>query len=209
MLWFSSAIQHGCTAQYLWYGGRLIIMDKKVGKKLRSHFEEQLLKRLPQFQPISDPNVPPGSRAFEWKMKENLCAYIVLLISPKRTTRDNFTIDVAWSIKCRFPSPRPIMSPFPIARSRTEADPPQDGEYYTRIGSLVEPYRDYWWTVTNREEEKKTLDDDEYFTKWILNSPPITDYVEERVKDAIDRIIRDAIPYLENVAIDESSRLVN
>jgi hypothetical protein len=181
-------------------------MDKTVGKKLRKGFEEQLVQRLSQFHPISDPKVPPGSRAFEWKMKKNRCAYIVLFISPKRTTWDKFTIDVAWSTKCRFPSPGLHMNPLPKSH---DPDPPIDGENYTRIGNLGEPYRDYWWTVTNRQAESDRLDFGEYFDKWILNTPPVVDYVENRVKDAIERIIRDAIPYLENVAIDQSSSPVN
>jgi hypothetical protein len=173
-------------------------MDKKVGKKLRKHFEEQLIKRLPQFHSISDSNVPPGSRAFEWKMNENLCSYIILFISPKHTSGDKFTIDVAWSTKCRFPSPRPCMNPFRNSR----ADPPQDGEYYARIGFLGEPFRDYWWTVTNRQEESDRLEFGEYCDKWIFTktSPLVVDYVEDRVKEAIDRIFRDAIPWLESVA---------
>ena len=100
------------------------------------------------------------------------------------------------------------MQPFPIVRSQTKADPPQDGEYFTRIGLLAVPYRDYWWTVTNREAEKKTLNDDDYFNKWILTSSKIVDYVEDRVKEVIDRIVRDAIPYLENVAKEYPSSTV-
>lgn len=92
------------------------------------------------------------------------------------------------------------MFPFPIERSQIKADPPDDGDYYTRIGLLGKPYQDHWWAVTNREEERRTLGDDDYFAKWILHSPPIVDYVEDRVREAIDRIIGDAIPYLETVA---------
>jgi hypothetical protein len=174
-------------------------MDKNVSKKLRKHFQERLAAHLPQFRPASSPHVPPGSRLFEWKMKDSLCAYLLLFISPKSPTRDRFTIDVAWSTKCRFPHPRGSMFPFPIERSRIEADPPVDGEYYTRIGLLAPPYRDHWWTTTNREEERQGPDDD-YFAKWILGSPPIIDYVEDRVRDAVDRIIRDVVPFLESVA---------
>jgi hypothetical protein len=175
-------------------------MDKNVGKKLRKHFHEQLAVRLPQFHPASDPRIPPGSRLFEWSLKDDFCAYLLLYISQKYSTRDIFTIEVAWSTKCRFPCPRSAMCPFPIERSGIKVDPPDDGDYYTRIGLLAAPYLDHWWTVTNREEERKSLEDEGYFAKWVLHSPPIVDYFEDRVKDAIDRIIRDAIPYLESVA---------
>jgi hypothetical protein len=175
-------------------------MDKNVAKRLREHFKEQLAARLPQFRPASDPNVPRGSRLFEWKMKGNFCAYLVLCISPKNPMKDDFTIEVAWSSKCRFPQPRGVMFPFPVDRSHIQADPPVDGEYYTRIGMLAPPYQDHWWTVTNRGEERGTLSDDDYFEKWVLGSPPIIDYVEDRVKDAVDRIIRDVVPYIEGVA---------
>jgi hypothetical protein len=175
-------------------------MDKNVAKKLRKHFQEQLAKRLPQYRPASDPRVLRGSRLFEWKMKDGLCVYLQLCISPKLPSQDLFTIDVAWSTKCRFPQPRGPMFPFPVERSHIKADPPVDGEYYTRIGLLAPPYQDHWWAVTNREEEHKLLSDDDYFEKWVLGSPSIIDYVEDRVKDAIDRIIRDVVPYFESVA---------
>lgn len=175
-------------------------MKSELGKALRKVFDRELVRRLPMCRPVkpAEVEVPPGWRVYEYHAGKAVRMFIVLAIHSKE---NEFTIDLAWSKKGRFPSLLGYMAPVPDPQHGIErADSPIDGEFRFRLGSLMQPPQDRWWRL--RAEPDAV---DEMLEEF---SPGRTEQVrsggtpQEQVDGAITAIETYGIPYFESILGD-------
>ena len=78
---------------------------------------------------------------------------LFLVLSPHEQDSSQFTVDVGWSRKGRFPEL--MMRPSFIDPDEDHSEFSQD-EYFTRIG-ILENGIDKWWKITSPEDAADTL----------------------------------------------------
>jgi len=145
---------------------------------------------LPQFKPakVKSQYLWPGERAFLWMPKESVHIYVVL--SPSLKGNDEFSVDIGWSLLGRFPE---------VARG--VGMPADDGsefdkeEFTCRITSLYSTEDEFWKFY----DEQLLVDDPVQLM--LSQAQPITkEQAEEevipKVQDAIDKLVKHGIPYL-------------
>lgn len=166
-------------------------MRKEYGKVLRTLFSKEMEKSLRHFEETKVDSVYfwPGDRAFRWKFSDDLHCWIVL--SPSQKGYDEFTVLIGWSKMGRYPELSMVPCFQMPTSERTEFD---NDEYLTRLPSLW-THEDRWWVVrefspaisaAELEARMKPIPADE-----------ARQTVMPLVKDAIDKLQRYGVPYLE------------
>lgn len=167
-------------------------MRKEYGKVLRDRFTRNMRARLPHFDPIKIESayVFPGERLFRWVPEDALHCFVILVPSHKNT--DEFTIELGWSTRGRFPErgrPAGIASP-----ERAEFG---EDEFTCRMGDLW-ANEDVWWQIT----EFDPLNPESQLQYILASTKPICAEeaqaaVEPKVEDAFEKLVDHGIPYLE------------
>jgi len=193
-------------------------MRSKLGKAVRKRFDEIFTKELPQFEPVTPgkicfdntliDEIPQGDRLYLWKYKDDLYLYVFLTIATPKFG-DRFTVEIAWTKNQRYPLCAFCMFPYDIPESEIQHDIPINGDFRFRISELFEnrSNEDFWWEVASQptweEFEKWNREGD--FTGEKLFGPPETPLeeamknVESCVKDAVDKIIKYAMSYFQEI----------
>jgi hypothetical protein len=169
-------------------------MRKEYGKALREAFERGMREKLPQFLPYkpgSSLYVVPGERVFRWIPEEPIHCFAI--VAPGRTGGDDFTIEIGWSSEGRFPElgMRPSGAP---SAGRSEFD---RTEFVCRLSALWSK-EDYWWPLADLDP----MDPDSQMRYILASAKPLSpqearDAVAPRVEDALDKLVRFGVPYLE------------
>jgi hypothetical protein len=167
-------------------------MRKEYGNVLRRSFARNMRARLPQFDPfkIDSDYVLPGERIFRWLPEDELHCFVILV--PSRKSTDEFTIEIGWSTRGRFPErarPAGIASP-----ERSEFG---EEEFTCRMNDLWAT-GDVWWQVT----EFDPMDPESQLSYILAGAKPISAEeaqaaVAPKVEDAIEKLVDHGVPYLE------------
>lgn len=180
-------------------------MRKEYGQALRALFTAEMQSRLPQFEPsqVKSKYLFPGERVFCWNPQESIRCWIIL--QPNLKGHESFSVEIGWSKLARFPelSMRPSFSS--PSEDRAEFDEP---EYVCRLGKdrLGE---DYWAEV---EAFRCGLTEAECMAILQEQLRPIPPEeakakVQPHVVDAVDRLVRFGVPYLEQFAASCADRV--
>lgn len=169
-------------------------MRKELARAVRAEFTAAMERRLPQFRPIKVVSryAWPGSRVFEWRYDASQRFFVELFFSVKGA--DAFAVEVGWSRLGRYPEVG-VRPGFPSG-GRELAKP----EHWTRVSSLYAPIGGFWSL-----EEPDDAPGASGQSGGLLSQTPVAleealTRVERRVDDAVDKLVRYAIPYLEQVA---------
>jgi len=156
-------------------------MRSKIGKVLRTKFDQRMKSGLPIFETDGVSYFPPGSRGYVSHSWPGLSAYIVLSISPKD---DTFYIDVAWSRNGRYPH-----------TAITEPDVlPADGDSQFRLNRLYDPKQYQGWYLAR----PRSLDDD-FFT-FVEESVDVSlERIDPALDDVFGKIKEHVLPYFDRL----------
>jgi len=187
-------------------------MRAKLANEVRRYFDELIKEKAQQFRKVKpgkvklfgkmEPEIPPGYRLYLWRFERDLYFYLMLVIG-SHNIGNAFTLECAYTRNERFPSLSGVMHPYDIPRCDIIRDEPIDGDFCFRIGNLWEPRDDHWWWIVPPESFEE-------FDKWLLEGKiplyhrevPIEEAmknVKPCVEDAVDRIVKYAIPYFEGI----------
>lgn len=181
-------------------------MRSKLGKAVRSRFEEQMKKHVSTFLFDPDALVPPGWRVFRWSPRPDWHAFIILGF---HQMHDCFTVECAWSRTGEFPTSGRIQRPRAWPERNIEADDVSGCQFGFRLGYLWQPRDHWWWLVPEADVKARSnkhmrsvIAQDWRTVEETLEDPPIEEAmanVRPMVDDAIQKIIDYAIPYFEAI----------
>ena len=176
-------------------------MRRELRWALKSELERQIREKLPRFRPARLPQLPDFI-VFCWTLAPELTVFVSFQISQKH---DSFTTECAWSTKGRFPASMTQMFPRDIPESGIRHDDPIDGEFRFRLGELFAPRQDFWWHLSPQLTIEDVLRQQQHVIRTgnLEEEFPIEQAiarVPEAVNDALDRIVRHALPYFGEVA---------
>jgi len=161
-------------------------MRSAVARAVRNRFASRLRDEIPQFKEWGDENVSSGDRLCRWQVAPGLTFYIMLQF---HRLEDWFTVELAWSRSGQWPA----VAPLPSAVD----EEPVSGALRFRLGRLwAPPEKDVWWELAPKPLVEAGLDS-------FLNRVPEKDLlpkVEPAVENAIQHVVRDALPYFRKVA---------
>jgi hypothetical protein len=133
---------------------------------------------------------------YEWQPGGPIRMFIVLAIAPQF---DEFIIEVAWSLKGRFPGFLHPMCPVAVPEHGImEADAPVDGEFRFRLSRLWEPGKSIWWRLKAQPDATDQILED-LIPGTIAEIQEGARPVEEAVAHTIGAVEKYAIPYFEGV----------
>jgi hypothetical protein len=176
-------------------------MRSQVAKAVKKEVERQMSQRLKEFSRIQA-EIVPNFLTFTLQAPGQLSVYVAFQLSPKS---DSFTVECALSEKMRFPNHLGLMTPRANAISRLRREEPIDGEFRFRIGDLLEPPRDLWWhlspPLTSEDIERNMrllVDTGQMEPEFPVDKAKAN--LAGAVNDAIDHVLQQAVPYLEEMA---------
>jgi hypothetical protein len=148
-----------------------------LAKAVLGEFEKQLRQALPDFKPVTNPNLPSGDRPsvcrlYGYKVGETLSLYVHF---QTHRSEDSFTVEIAWSRHDQGPLPFMVNPP-----SHDDAAHREAARF--RLGRLWVS-RDVWWDVAS-----------------VAVAPA-------QVKDAVMHLAREGLSYFSSVAGPLSLRL--
>jgi hypothetical protein len=171
-------------------------MRKEIGEAVRKRFNARMKEALPQFRELKSAGltgIASGSRVYCCQAAPELSFFLILV--PSVMDLDRFTLEGAWSKDGRVPSRLGFLTDQP------------DGSLRFRIPSLWEvPHGDYWWELT--ETRSTNAMTSEEFEDWLRNQEQVLkERIEEGLRripgcvdEAIERIVKYALPYFDGVA---------
>jgi hypothetical protein len=161
-------------------------MRAVLGKELRHQFTERLQDELPQFRRILDKRLSRTDSVYEWRVADGLSFYLLLQVAPER---DDFTVEVCWSRKNRFPLDVSQFSP---------ADAPDGGQMRFRLSAFW-ARNDPWWTLGTPHdpwEELELLAGGELLLEDPI--PRAMAKIPGEITDVILKVKQYAVPYFAN-----------
>lgn len=171
-------------------------MRKEYRKILRREFKRQLKEIAPEFEEdkTGSTYVFPGETVFRWTISTAVSCFIILL--PSRKGHNEFTIEVGWSKRGRFPEL--FIRPSPELPNEEQKEFALD-EYILRMGDLSADMKDLWWKVGHEDDlDILNLDLMEYVSE--LKKPVPEEVAEDRIKPKLDEAMEMlktfGLPYL-------------
>jgi hypothetical protein len=167
-------------------------MRKEYTKALNNLFEKEMRERLPQFdlKKIKSTYLWPGEQPYLWSPLEDVHLYVIL--SPGLKGDDEFSLDIAWSKKGRFPEigARAAGTPLPGYKEF------ESSKFACRLTTLANSQQEFW-----RLYDKNLLTEDPVKLMF-LQAATLTREDAERavsplVKDAVNLLVVKGIPYFE------------
>lgn len=164
-------------------------MRKKLADAVRKTFKDVLVSVVPDFQAIEVEGLPKGCRVFERKLENGSSGFILLIVSPKY---DEFTLELAWSQKGIFP--------VNWGGITLPDDPPINGDHRFRMQRIWGENigEDKWWNIGSKLDDNDWLDLNAILEMDLLEDEALAK-VGPQVMDAVKKIERYAIPYLDTM----------
>ena len=173
-------------------------MRSAIRKLLIKTFDEALRARFPGFSRVKLPApLRSDGPVWEWKAAPGFAVYVQL---SDRDHDDDFTVEVAWSMKGQWPAFTDTVCPAWLK--------PDDDEYRSRLPLLWDDsqYADRWWEIvpTLTREQKRARDADRMAGRVSeFEEPPIEESskrIKPLVDDAIAKFAEHAIPFFHSCA---------
>jgi hypothetical protein len=174
-------------------------MRKEYGKALRETFAHEMRARLPEFELLKTASkyLFPGERVYHRRPLDSVLCIVILV--PSRKDTDEFTVEIGWSKRGRFPElgMRPCGEP---SGERAEFD---HDEFVCRLPQLW-TREDVWWPI-GATARLDLLDPEDQVAALLAMTTPISPddakaAVQAPVEDVMARISTHAVPYLDEFA---------
>jgi hypothetical protein len=175
-------------------------MSKETTKAILVRFEEELTRRLPQFQRVKGELLPGGCRLFGCRAASDLSFYILLNV----VRGERFFIDVAWTRNGRWPRRARLNIPRDLPELGVRRGEPEDGDFLFRLPLLWRKDDQSWDVIPelSLEDMARMADSgelDAHYDK-LYALPDLLPIISDLVRDAVDKIEVYAVPYLVEVA---------
>lgn len=173
-------------------------MNKQVREVLLKEFEQGLRILLPQIVVDKSAALPSGWRLYKQRWNERATIYLVLCTSE---VCDEFTVEIAWSEKHRFPSHLGAMYPVDVPRCDIKRDESKDGEFLFRVGRVMPMNADFHWKASRKPGISDPIDD-LLSGNFDLGETPDEEYedpklLKQSVSESMNIIKDHALPFVE------------
>jgi len=167
-------------------------MRSAIAKELRSHFDTKLRQTFPQFAKSRNKAIPPGYSLYEWQAAPDFVCFLCLEIAP--ATDDDFTIEVAWSRKGRYPATVFNVGPNDKPKRRRKPD-----EMRFRLSGLWTK-EDVWWELAQKISAEDMADAVIAGRGFGLEPVEVVvDRIPQHVAEAMLVIKQYALPYFDTI----------
>lgn len=166
-------------------------MRKQIYQSLKKKFTERMSKDVPEFVPVKISSPYVGTKELVFQRVMNGVHHFVIVV-PKTTEGESFTVELAWSRQARFPeiSMRPSVTP------TVTGDERKANEGSVRLRELVSGKDEWWDAVPLNALDPASVERYMAFQMKPLDEASAERLVEPLTINAVALLVERGIPYL-------------